>query len=277
MELVTGLHRKSLVRLLGQASLARKRGPRRPRRRTYGTDVEHIVAVVWESLDYVCAERLTPLRLPTAQHLAGLGELSLTPALAAQLARISRPTVQRMLSRLPHPPRRLPRRGPEQANRLRQALPMRRIPWDTPDPGHCEVDLVHHGGESTAGEYAHTLQLVDVATGWSERIALLGRSQRGWMPSSARSSPACPSRSSSCTPNLAGADGADRSQLVPLSQIVPIAPASRARLRAQNNPHRGDLYAEGQGHDHVSRLMHGYRLRLLLGGGGRSHGRLVHA
>jgi hypothetical protein len=40
------------------------------------------------------------------------------------------------------------------------------------------VDLVHHCGASTAGEYVHTLQMVDVATGWSERAAVLGRSQR---------------------------------------------------------------------------------------------------
>ena len=29
------------------------------------------------------------------------------------------------------------------------------------------VDLVHHGGESSTGEYGHPIQLVDVATGWS--------------------------------------------------------------------------------------------------------------
>ena len=34
---------------------------------------------------------------------------------------------------------------------------------------------MHHGGESTSGEYGHTLQLIDVATGWSERVMLLGR------------------------------------------------------------------------------------------------------
>jgi hypothetical protein len=34
---------------------------------------------------------------------------------------------------------------------------------------------VHHGGESTAGEYSHTLQLIDVKTGWSERVAIRGR------------------------------------------------------------------------------------------------------
>jgi len=53
---------------------------------------------------------------------------------------------------------------------------MTRIPWNEPDPGHFEVDLVHHGGPSSSGEYVHTLQMIDVATGWSERVALLGRS-----------------------------------------------------------------------------------------------------
>ncbi len=54
---------------------------------------------------------------------------------------------------------------------------MERIKWDVPDPGHFETDLVHHSGSSSAGTYIHTLQLVDVATGWSERVAVLGRNQ----------------------------------------------------------------------------------------------------
>ena len=41
-----------------------------------------------------------------------------------------------------------------------------------------ETDVVHHGGESASGEYGYTLQLIDVATGWSERVMLLGRGQQ---------------------------------------------------------------------------------------------------
>ena len=37
---------------------------------------------------------------------------------------------------------------------------------------------MHHCGVSTAGDYLHTLQLVDIATGWSERVAILGRGQQ---------------------------------------------------------------------------------------------------
>jgi hypothetical protein len=55
---------------------------------------------------------------------------------------------------------------------------MKRIPWDEAEPGHFEVDLVHHCGPSPSGEYVHTLQTVDVTTGWSERVAVLGRSFR---------------------------------------------------------------------------------------------------
>jgi hypothetical protein len=175
MEAVTGLHRKSLTRLLNAPSLARQ-PRRRQRTRTYGPAVQAVVRVVWESLDYVCAERLTPALLPTARHLAQYGELTLTPALEEQLARISCATVQRLLTRLPRQTPRLPQRGPEQANAVRAAVPMRRLAWSITAPGCCEVDLVHHGGASSAGDYVHTLQLVDVATGWSERVAIWGRS-----------------------------------------------------------------------------------------------------
>ncbi|MEN6479794.1 MAG: integrase, partial [Anaerolineales bacterium] len=45
-------------------------------------------------------------------------------------------------------------------------------------PGHLEVDLVYHSGPSAAGDLVYTLQMVDVATGWFECVAILGRSYR---------------------------------------------------------------------------------------------------
>lgn len=177
MEAVTGMHRKSLIRLLNESSLDRR--PRRKgRSRTYGADVALVVRRVWDSLDYVCAERLTPSLLATARHLAKFDELVLTPEVEAKLGTISESTVQRILKGAPRLARPLPRRGPERANQLRQSVPMGRLPWDVAEPGHCETDLVHHAGGSSEGEYAHTLQVVDVLTGWSGRAALLGRSQR---------------------------------------------------------------------------------------------------
>ena len=177
MEHVTGLHRKSLIRLLGESSLERQRRtiPRSPH---YDQETERVIVKVWESLDYVCAERLTPALLATAQHWERFGVVELTPGIQEQLTTISRATVERILAQHRTRRFRLPQQGPEAANRLRQDIPMQRLPWDLKEPGHFEVDLVHHCGTTTTGNSLHTLQMIDVATGWSERVAVLGRSQK---------------------------------------------------------------------------------------------------
>ncbi len=177
MEEVTGLHRKSLIRLMGLPSL--ERAIRKPRHRIkrYGVEVEDVVRVVWESLDYVCAERLAPALLPTARQLALWEELRLTNGIEESLGSISRATVQRMLGRFQLDTPRLARRKPCPPDRLLREIPMGRLSWDIDLPGSFEADLVHHCGESASGEYVHTLQLIDIATGWSERVAILGRSQ----------------------------------------------------------------------------------------------------
>jgi hypothetical protein len=174
MEQVTKLHRKHLIRLLNGASLERKkRTTARPR--TYGLEVEQVIVRVWESLDYICAERLTPSLVKTAKHLARFGVLNVAAEVESQLATISVATVHRLLRKHRSRKMRLPRQGPQRANQVTKGVPMQRIAWDTGEPGHFEVDLVQHSGENTSGEYGHSLQLIDVATGWSERVMLLGR------------------------------------------------------------------------------------------------------
>ena len=58
VEAVTELHRKSLIRLMN-GSLERK-PRRRQRSRTYGPEVDDALRVISESLDHICAERITP-------------------------------------------------------------------------------------------------------------------------------------------------------------------------------------------------------------------------
>ena len=174
---VTGLHRKSVLRLLHSAAL--ERAPRRPgsRRHQYGPAVQDVVRVVWETCDYACAERLTPDLLPLARHLAGFGEVAPSPEVEVALGCISMATVQRLLRRFRRDGPRLPRRKPQPTNVLLREATMERLSWAIDCSGTFETDLVHHSGPVTEGEYLHTLQMIDVATGWSERVAVLGRSQ----------------------------------------------------------------------------------------------------
>lgn len=174
MEAVTELHRKTLIRLMKGSLVRQPRGKQRGR--TYGPEVDDALRVISESLDHLCAERLTPNLVWMAQHLAVHGEMDVSPPLLEQLDQISISTVRRRLQRIGQDQPRLPRKGPERANQVTRDIPMKRIPWDEQEPGHFEVDLVHHCGPSASGEYVHTLQMIDVTTGWSERVAVLGRS-----------------------------------------------------------------------------------------------------
>jgi transposase InsO family protein len=175
MVAMTELNRNYVIQLL-HGDLARK--PRQQQRgRSYGSEVEEALLVVAESLDFICGKRLQPQLLATAQQLARHGELILSPPIEAALAKISAATIDRLLAR--HAGRvmkRLPRRGPTRSPHAWEAIPMQIIPWNQQEPGHFEADLVHHSGSNTFGDYVYTLQMIDVATGWSERYAILGRS-----------------------------------------------------------------------------------------------------
>jgi hypothetical protein len=174
MEYFTGLDRKTLIRLIN-SDLTRH--PRQTQRgRIYDVAVSDVVRIIAESLDYVCAERLTPNLPWMAQCLATHGELTIFPSVLGKLERISVSTVRRMLESTTPKPQHLPRPAAGPANQLTRDIPMTRIAWDEDTPGHFEVDLVHHSGPSTDGQYGHTLQMIDVATGWSERVGMLGRS-----------------------------------------------------------------------------------------------------
>jgi hypothetical protein len=176
MEAVTDLHRKSLIRLI-TGELARK--PRRKQRgKTYGAEQASVLERIAHSLDYPCAERLQPNLVWMANHLEAHGEIKLSPEIKIKLEKISVSTVRRLLPPSQRAAARLAHRKGQARGVFaqRQAIPMRRIPWDESAPGYFETDLVHHCGISTSGQYVHTLQMTDVATGWSECVAVLGRS-----------------------------------------------------------------------------------------------------
>jgi len=178
MGAVTGMHRKSIIRLI-TGRLSRKKR-KRERGREYGVEVDDAIRVIAKSLDYPCGERLQPNLVWMAEHLMVHHELSVSEGTLEKLGHISISSVKRILKRIGRSDAKLAYRKPNRPHRRRtqDIYPMRIIPWNIVEPGHFETDLVHHCGESTVGEYIHTLQMVDVATGWSELTAIFGRSFR---------------------------------------------------------------------------------------------------
>jgi len=178
IEAVTGMHRKAIIRLLNGRLSRKKRC--RDRGKEYGVEVGDTVRVIARSLDYPCAERLQPNLAWMALHLRMHGELRIGKEVLEKLERVSVSTLKRMLKLVGRSEPKLATQQPKrpQTNSLRKQYPMSKIAWDIAEAGHFEVDLVHHSGENAIGEYIHTLQMVDIATGWSEIVAVFGRSYR---------------------------------------------------------------------------------------------------
>lgn len=178
MEHVTGMNRKYIIRILnGRLSRKKRTQERGP---TYGAEVENAVGVIGRALDYPCAERLKPTLVFMAGHLMRQGQIWVNEETLEKLGKISISTLKRMLPRIKRPTEKLAERQPpkRKRNTIREVYPMRQIPLETPEPGHFEVDLVLHCDTDSTGEFIHTIQMTDVATGWSEIQAVFGRSFR---------------------------------------------------------------------------------------------------
>jgi len=175
MQAITGLHRKYLITRMNRPGPYRKKRWRE-RSRLYGAEVEQAIALIGNTLDWICPERIKPTLPKIARQLAKFGEMDLTPVLLQLLGQISISTVRRIVQRVRPVGERLPQRHQSRrTDSTAQALvPISVIPWQQPEPGHFEVDLVHHSRSGMKGPFVCTIQFIDVLTGWSERFAILG-------------------------------------------------------------------------------------------------------
>jgi hypothetical protein len=171
---VTGYHRKHVIRLLTTAPMT-SGATRRPRLPVYDAAVREAVVVLWEASDRVCGKRLKPLLPILVSALERHGHLSLEATVRRRVLAASAATLDRLLR-----PTRASVAGQRGRRRATPAV-QRNVPvrtfadWEEPVPGDMEADLVSHGGESAAGSFVHTLTLTDVASGWTECVALVVR------------------------------------------------------------------------------------------------------
>lgn len=99
IEVVTVMHRKSIIRILKKRLSRKKR--ERERGRAYGAEVDDAIRVVIaKSIDYPCGERLYPNLEWMAQHLTAHHELVISGETLKKLRQISLSTLKRILKRV---------------------------------------------------------------------------------------------------------------------------------------------------------------------------------
>lgn len=174
---LTQYHRKHAIRVLTAVPCAP--GPIPVRHRLYDEAVRQALIVLWEAADRLCGKRLKALLPMLLDAMERHGHLSLEPTVKAKLLSVSAATIDRALSqtRKQVDGQRKRRYGVGAA--IRRSIPVRTFAeWRDPPPGFFEVDMVEHcGGPKTDGNYVHSLVLTDIASGWTECVAMPVRNQ----------------------------------------------------------------------------------------------------
>jgi len=186
----TGYVRRYAARLLRNHGRVVRAGPgvllrgdvecrvKRVRRRTYDEPVLRALKKIWKMLDYLCGKRLAAALPETIQALQRHGELPLRGEVRSKLCRISAATIDRLLAPEKKRLQLKARSGTKPGTLLRHQIPVRTFAdWDEDRPGFSEVDLVAHEGGWARGDFAQTLDLTDVASGWTELAAVPNKAQ----------------------------------------------------------------------------------------------------
>lgn len=151
---------------------------RRSRPRTYDAEVLFALRKVWSTLDGACGKRVAAVMPETVAAMERFGELMIPAGVRARLLSVSPATIDRLLA----PDRaRLTlkgRHGTKPGTLLKHQIPIKTYSeWDDTRPGFVEIDLVGHEGGVLRGEYCQTLDVTDVATGWTETRAVRNKAQ----------------------------------------------------------------------------------------------------
>jgi len=174
---LTGYHRKHAIRVLGCDQVFAPK--RRTRNLLYDEAVRRALILLWEAGDRVCGKRLKALIPTLIDAMEWHGHLGLDPVVRAKLLQVSAATIDRALGEARSLADGRRKRRPGVGAAIRRSIPVRTFSdWRDPPPGFLEVDMVEHcGGAKTDGDFVHSLMLTDIASGWTECIAMPVRDQ----------------------------------------------------------------------------------------------------
>jgi hypothetical protein len=156
----------------------RKLSTKSKRARCYDEKVQTALVRVWRLMDYICGKRLQPMLPELLTVLERHNEFRCDRETRAKLLRISAASIDRLLRTERRKYELRGRAGTKPGTLLKKQIPIRTFAeWDEQCPGFVEIDLVAHDGGLAAGDYCQTLDLTDVATTWTETLAVRNKAQ----------------------------------------------------------------------------------------------------
>ena len=170
----TGYNRKYAIRLLqSNLEIKKPKKPKTGRPVKYSGRIINLLEKLYEISNYICAQRLKPFIPELIEILEKKGEMVIFSEEKTLLCAMSSATINRVLKpyrkKLDGKGKTLTKPG----TMLKKQIAIRTgMDWDDHRPGFLEIDCVAHCGQSSSGEFFHTLTATDICTGWTENFIL---------------------------------------------------------------------------------------------------------
>lgn len=166
-----GIHRKSAVRLLRRRYEPRSlQGFRGGRKSPYSEEAKKHLEWLWQKMCF-----MNPVRMKAAlcEWMAHNTHKECTNSVRREILRMSASSIRRFLAKARAEYARRMNSGTHRGlKKFLAKVPIRNLEFTPSEPGYVEVDCVAHCGGSLSGEFAWTLTLTDIFTGWTECEAI---------------------------------------------------------------------------------------------------------
>lgn len=179
MRSVTGFGRKSIIRRFSNLQKQDGRVQQRHRgaKRKYGPAVTLALKELWLLMHYICAVRLHPQLPEYVRKLKECKDWSHDEQTTSLLLEMKLATCKRRVAGFGGGNKEQRGVSTTKPSQLKEIIPIRRGPWEHPDPGCGEIDTVAHCGPVEQGIFAYTVQYTDVATLWTLLQAQLSKGE----------------------------------------------------------------------------------------------------
>lgn len=173
----TKMHRGSIKRRL---KVLQKRidgynwNDKRGRSLYYTPDVTEALRYLWDIAHEICAERLHAVK---EHYLSPLMRDNMWPFGDEVTGKLRTMSIGTMKERSAHFDRIVSGSGRclTKPSDLKELIPVRRGPWQNPDPGFGEIDTVSHCGSTADGLFVNSVQYTDISLTWCFLEAQMGK------------------------------------------------------------------------------------------------------
>lgn len=151
---------------------------RKKRPQFYDNSIKPALVKMWRIFDHPRGQRLETSLKNETEKLRKLGELSCSDIVAKKLQTMGSATIDRKLKHQKEIEIAKAKYHQKKNPLLYQKIPVKVFAeQDRTVLGNMQIDLVEHCGASAAGQFARSLDVTDISSGWTEQEAVWGKGQ----------------------------------------------------------------------------------------------------